>query len=149
MNPVIRKAESDDIPSILSLYSEIGFSGEEPLAEREARDRFLRIQSYPDYHIYVAVHEGHIIATFALLIMDNLAHHGAPSGVVEDVVVRKDWQREGVGKQLMDYAMRKCKEAKCYKLMLSSNAAREGAHKFYESLGFRKHGYSFAVEFEE
>ena len=30
---------------------------------------------------------GEIVGTFALLIMDNLAHLGAPSGVVEDVVV--------------------------------------------------------------
>jgi GNAT superfamily N-acetyltransferase len=149
MSLMIREALPEDLPSILSLYSEIDLSGEEPLPTEKAQDRFSRIQSYPDYHIYVAVHEGHIIGTFALLIMDNLAHHGAPSGVVEGVVVRKDWQRKGIGKQLMNHAMRKCIEAKCYKVMLSSNAVREGAHKFYESLGFRRHGYSFGVQLKE
>ncbi len=149
MNTVIREAKAEDIPSILSLYSEIDLSGEASLSIEKAQERFSRIQSYPDYHIYVAVHEGHIIGTFALLIMDNLAHNGAPSGVVEGVVMRKDWQAKGIGKQLMNYAMRKCIEAKCYKMMLSSNTVREGAHKFYESLGFRKHGYSFVVQLEE
>ena len=34
----------------------------------------------------------------------------------------------------------------CYKLVLSSNAKRERAHAFYESLGFERHGYSFRIE---
>jgi GNAT superfamily N-acetyltransferase len=49
------------------------------------------------------------------------------------------------GKQMMQFAMEQCKQAGCYKLMLSSNLKREAAHKFYESLGFQRHGYSFQV----
>jgi len=30
-------------------------------------------------------------------------------------------------------------------MTLSSNIAREGAHAFYDSLGFQRHGYSFLV----
>jgi hypothetical protein len=33
-----------------------------------------------------------IVGTFALLIMDNLAHRGEPSSIVEDIVIRKDMQ---------------------------------------------------------
>jgi GNAT superfamily N-acetyltransferase len=148
VNITIRKAELEDIPSILSLYAEIDFPGEESLSPEKARYRFLRIQSYPDYNIYVAVHEGQVVGTFALLIMDNLAHSGASSAVIEDVVVGKDWQRHGIGKQMMDYAMRRCRKAECYKLMFSSNATRKDAHKFYEALGFKRHGYSFRLELE-
>ena len=36
-----------------------------------------------------------------------------------------------------------CRAAGCYKLTLSSNIARQGAHAFYDSLGFERHGYSF------
>jgi len=79
--------------------------------------------------------------------MDKLAHMGAPSGIVEDVVVHKDWQGRGIGKQMMQFAMDRCKESRCYKLALSSNMNREVAHSFYEKLGFQKHGYSFMVEF--
>jgi hypothetical protein len=32
--------------------------------------------------------------------------------------------------------------------MLSANVKRHGAHHFYESLGFWKHGYSFAIDLE-
>ena len=90
--------------------------------------------------------QGEIVGTFALLIMDNLAHKGTPSGIVEDVAVRSEWQGKGIGKQMMEYAIGQCKEAGCYKMALSSNSIRKNAHRFYESLGFKKHGYSFVLD---
>ena len=79
--------------------------------------------------------------------MDNLAHQGIPSGVIEDVVVGERYQGKGIGKAMMTYAVNVCREQGCYKVALSSNVKREKAHRFYESLGFEKHGYSFYVEF--
>ena len=106
------------------------------------------MHTYPDYRMYVALLDGSIVGTFALLIMDNLAHLGAPSGVVEDVVVRSDRQGLGIGKQMMRFAMARCRERGCYKLALSSNLKREAAHRFYEDLGFKRHGYSYVVDLD-
>jgi GNAT superfamily N-acetyltransferase len=77
--------------------------------------------------------------------MDNLAHSGAPSGVVEDVAVRAGQRGQGIGKRMMEFALERCREAGCYKMALSSNLRREEAHRFYDSLGFERHGYSFLV----
>jgi GNAT superfamily N-acetyltransferase len=104
------------------------------------------MRAYPDYQLYVAMAQGEIVGVFALLVMDNLGHLGAPSGVVEDVVVREDWRHRGIGQEMMGFAMEYCKSRGCYKLALSSNIHREEAHGFYESLGFTKQGYSFVVE---
>ncbi len=49
---------------------------------------------------------------------------------------------------MMNYAIKLCRENGCYKVALSSNLKREKAHAFYEKLGFKKHGYSFLVEFD-
>ena len=81
--------------------------------------------------------------------MDNLAHQGAPSGVVEDVAVLNDLQGKGIGKLMMEFAMEKCKEAGCYKLVLSSNMKRTEAHAFYKSLNFEKHGFSFRIDLQQ
>jgi len=35
---------------------------------------------------------------------------------------------------MMEHAIAECRKAGCYKLALSSNVKREGAHRFYESL---------------
>ena len=46
---------------------------------------------------------------------------------------------------MMRFAMARATEKHCYKIVLSSNAKRERAHSFYESLGFERHGFSFRI----
>jgi GNAT superfamily N-acetyltransferase len=142
----IREVKDEDLPVILSLYAQPDVDNGEVLSIEQAHKILARIRSYPEYRIYVAKAEDKIVGTFALLIMDNLAHMGAPSGIVEDVVVDPYWQGKGIGKQMMKFARKRCREMGCYKLALSSNLKRKVAHRFYESLGFKRHGYSFIVE---
>lgn len=145
----IRKATIDDLQSILNLYTQPGIDDARVLDLPTAELIFRRMGQYPNYSVYVAIYHGEIIGTFALLIMDNLAHVGAPSGIVEDVVIHSNWRGHGFGKQMMLYAMDQCRQAKCYKMMLSSNLIREPAHRFYEVIGFVRHGYSFVVPLSE
>lgn len=142
----IRPAQRADLAAILALHAELEFDAERAVLDLPAAEKlFDRIASYPNYKLYVAASEKNIVGTFALLVMDNLAHLGAPSGIVEDVVVKPALQGQGIGKRMMQFAMERCRQAGCYKLMLSSNAKREQAHQFYENLGFEKHGYSFLI----
>ncbi len=147
MNIQIRQAIKEDLPAILSLYAKVLDKGE-VLTIEQAETLFQKMMSYPNYKVYVAANEDEVIGTFALLIMDNLAHIGTPSAVVEDVVVSDAFQGKGIGKKMMIFAMEKCTEAGCYKLVLSSNLKRHEAHAFYESLDFEKHGFSFRINFE-
>jgi GNAT superfamily N-acetyltransferase len=110
---------------------------------------FERFQDYPDYSLYVAEQAGVIVGSFALLVMHNLGHLGAPSAIVEDVVVAPAVQGQGIGKAMMQFALDLCRGKGCYKLVLSSNAKREHAHAFYESLGFVRHGFSFCADIAE
>jgi len=138
-----REATKPDLPEVLRLYAQPDLDDEEVLALAEAERLFDRFARYPDYKLYVALCEGQIVGTFALLIMDNLGHMGAPSAVIEDVAVDPAWQGRGVGKLMMKYALQVCGDKGCYKAALSSSLKRERAHAFYESLGFERHGYSF------
>ena len=104
-----------------------------------------RILSYPNYKIYIAVFDKRVVGTFALLIMDNLGHQGAPSAIIEDVAVEPEFQDRGIGKQMVKHAISLAAEYGCYKVVLSSNEKRTRAHTFYESLNFERHGYSFRL----
>jgi len=117
VNVEIRAATEADLPSILALYVEVEDDGR-VLSIEEARSIFVRMKTYPDYTVYVATLRESIIGTFELLIMDNLAHMGSPSGILEEVVVHRDWQGKGVGKQMVRFAMDRCRERDCYKLAL-------------------------------
>jgi ribosomal protein S18 acetylase RimI-like enzyme len=148
MEMKIREASINDLPNILNLYAIVLDKGE-VLSLEDAEKLFKKMQTYPNYKVYIAEKEGEIVGAFALLIMDNLAHQGTPSGVVEDVAVLTELQGKGIGKMMMEFAMEKCREAGCYKLVLSSNLKRTEAHAFYESLDFEKHGFSFRIEFNQ
>jgi len=142
---VCRAATRDDIPGVLRLYAQPDLDNGKILTLSEAERHFERMADYPDYKIHVAFIDTQLIGTFALLIMDNLAHMGAPSAIIEDVAVDPEWQGRGVGKQMMKYALRICGEKGCYKAALSSNLSRKRAHAFYESLDFEQHGYSYRI----
>jgi GNAT superfamily N-acetyltransferase len=146
MTPVeIREAAESDLADILGAYSEAGIDGGAAFSVEEAREHFARLRQYPSYRVFVAVAGGSFAGTYALILLDNLAKRGAKAGVVEDVAVLPAVQGRGVGRAMMEHARAECRAAGCYKMMLSSNVKREGAHAFYDSLGFERHGYSFLI----
>ena len=147
MEITAREATKEDLPAVLAIYGQPELDAGKLLPLEEAEKIYSRFQEYPFYRLYVAVAGDKIVGTFALLIMHNLAHLGKKSAIVEDVGVLPEVQGHGVGKIMMQFAMEEAKNQRCYKLVLSSNAKRERAHQFYDSLGFDRHGYSFRVHF--
>jgi len=101
----VREALEDDLPSLLSLYAELDQEGAPVLSEEDAFALLARIQSSSNQRIYVATVGGEVVGTFALLTMDNLAHGGAPLGLVESVVVNARMRRQGIGTQMMRFAV--------------------------------------------
>jgi len=146
---IIRIADDADLPEILGLYAQSGIDDHQALEIQEAQAIFDTMKRYPDYHVYVAEADGRLVGTFALAIMDNLAHRGSKSGLIEDVAVAESLQGHGIGRQMMRFAIETCREKSCYKVCLSSNLKRQNAHKFYEGIGFKMHGYSFLMELKE
>jgi ribosomal protein S18 acetylase RimI-like enzyme len=146
---VIREATDADLPAMLSLYAQPGFDDGEKLALDEAERLFRKAATYPFYKFFVTVAEDVIVGTYAILVMDNIGHVGAPSAVVESVAVDPRRQSGGIGKAMMDHAMSIAREKRCYKIALSSSVKRVRAHAFYEKLGYRRYGYSFGVDLTE
>ncbi|MBU1565521.1 MAG: GNAT family N-acetyltransferase [Proteobacteria bacterium] len=142
---ICREASKTELPQVLQLYAQPGIDDGKVLPLSQAERIFDRIERYPDYKIYVAIIGTTIVGTFTLLIMENLGHLGASSGVIEDVAVDPEWQGRGVGKIMMQHALQLCSKKGCYKAVLSSNLKRNLAHTFYESLNFERHGYSFCT----
>jgi GNAT superfamily N-acetyltransferase len=141
----IREAGEADLAAILRAYGEAGIGGGVSFTEDEAREQFAKLRQYPSYRVFVADADGTVAGTYALIILDNLAKRGARAGVVEDVAVLPAFQARGIGRAMMEHALEECRRAGCYKMTLSSNLAREGAHRFYDALGFERHGYSFLM----
>lgn len=145
----MRAADATDLPGVLSLYAQPEMDDGRVLSIDDAEAIFERFAIYPDYTLYVTENDRKIVGTFALLVMDNLGHCGAPSAIVENVMVDPAAQGLGIGKAMMAFAIEQARARGCYKLTLSSNTKRATAHAFYEALGFERHGYSFRVLLED
>ena len=141
----IRDAAEGDLPAVLRLLADAGIDGGSSFTLDEARAHWALIRSRSRFRLLVALADGEITGTYSLLIIDKLGKRGMPSGLVEDVAVAPQRQGQGIGRAMMEHALEECRNAGCYKLALSSNVKLESAHRFYESLGFERHGYSFAV----
>lgn len=149
MDVVIRQASESDVASILRVVAQLDGLEADRLTIEEGTRILGKMTGYPDYGVYVAEDaDSRVVGTFAIMVMDNLAHGGAPSAILEDVCVDLSSRGQG-GRAMMEFAMKHAKNSGCYKLALSSNSARTGAHDFYRSLGFAQHGVSFCVGLEE
>jgi GNAT superfamily N-acetyltransferase len=136
---IIRKATEADIPRLLELYPQLSLdpSAETPAPDLEDCRKVLRaIHNAPGRELLVAEENGLVVGTAALVITPSLVHGASPWAVVEHMVVDEKRRSRGIGRQLLEYAVKKAGEAGCYKIMLCSNKQRGDAHRFYRSLGF-------------
>lgn len=149
---IIRAATEEDIPRILELYEELVITTSEIEQNRDSSlDDSLRvytqIQAMPGHELLVAEDEGEVVGSVVLLIVPNLSHRASPWAIIENVIVTQKYRRQGVGRQLMEYAVARAQEAGCYVIELSSNRTRHEAHQFYESLGFEASAHGFRLYF--
>jgi GNAT superfamily N-acetyltransferase len=144
-----RVADREDIPDLLRLYAQLDGEGEPPLDASRADDIWDVLESYPDYRIHLAVSGGLVVGTFSLLVVATLSHRGTPSALVEAVVVDANRRGGGIGRAMMRRALDIARTKGCYKLALSSGSRRADAHRFYDNLGFERHGVSFVAHLEE
>ena len=77
----IREARQADLESVLALYAAIEDSPADVLTLEEAQAVWAQFARYPSYRLLVACDSAQhsaVVGTYALLIMQNLAHQGAP-----------------------------------------------------------------------
>ena len=141
----IEPATAADFESLWRLYALLEVAGDPVVSLQEAERRYQGILARPDHAIYLARLGGKVVGTYALVFLPGLPHGARDSAVVEDVVVEPACRGRGLGKRMMQDALARSRARDCYKLVLSSHLQREAAHRFYEGLGFTKHGFSFLM----
>jgi GNAT superfamily N-acetyltransferase len=143
---VLRRAVRDDLPALQTLLAHLDAPDAPRLGRDEAHEQWSRICETPWYQVWLAEQGGVVVGTYSLLLIPNLAHQGAPGGLIENVVVAPGLRGGGIGAAMMRHAMACARSAGAYKLALSSNKRRLDAHVFYRRLGFRDHGVSLLVQ---
>ncbi len=137
-----RKAQRSDVPQIVKLLAEdmLGKVREQytdplPQCYYEAFDK---IDSNENEELLVIESTaGEIIGTLQLSFLQHLSYRGRVRAQIESVRVRKDSRNAGLGKQMIEWAIRRAKERNAHVVQLASDKKRGDAIRFYERLGFR------------
>ena len=130
----IREIEEDDLEKgfLETLDFLRNTSG---LNKNNAKKILKKIKQNPNHIIYVAIDDKKIIGSTTLLIEQKFIHDGGLVGHIEDVVVRKDYERKGIGIKLVTSMLEHAKEKNCYKTILD---CKDDVKQFYERIGFKR-----------
>lgn len=133
---VARRANAADMLGVLALYREL--RPHDPAISPELLPSLWRDAAEGDRSIVVVADvDGEIAATCMLATLANLASGGRRIGVIEHVVTANRFRRRGLGRLVLEFALRHAWNAGCCKVMLLSGAQRVAAHGVYEAIGFR------------
>ena len=105
------------------------------LGQSSARNILEKILDNENHIIYVAELNGKIVGSTTLLIEQKFIHEGGFVGHIEDVVVNKEFEGQGIGMKLVLSLLDVAKERKCYKTILN---CEDKLIPFYEKIGFKQ-----------
>lgn len=145
----IREAERRDVAAIVALFAADPLGGHSDTVDPATMGAYLtafeRIVASPNDTLYVAELDGAVVGTFQTTLVTSMSGRGATNLIVEAVQTREDMRGRGIGAAMMQHAIAQAKTADARLVQLTSNAAREGAHRFYERLGFAKSHVGFKM----
>jgi glucosamine-phosphate N-acetyltransferase len=148
INYAIREIEEIDIESggLLEVLENLAPVG--GLSKPAAKAILKEIKSNPLHRIFVAVvqdgrNQGLIIGTTTLLVEPKFIFGGGRVAHIEDVAVRAEYQRKGIGFKLVNYATEQAAIMRCIRTVLDCS---DENIPFYEKIGYSYHGNSMKIQ---
>jgi len=135
---VVRPAGPDDAAALVGLLraGALGPPYEDPDALDAYASALVDIAATDGDHVLVAELDGRVVGTCQLITFRHLQHRGGRCAEIESMHVMPELRGQGIGGVLLEAAVGLARSAGCYRVQLTSNAARTDAHRFYERHGF-------------
>ena len=148
INYAIREIEENDIESggLLEVLENLAPVGD--LSKPTAKAILKEIKSNPLHRIFVAVvqdgrNQGLVIGTSTLLVEPKFIFGGGRVAHIEDVAVRAEYQRKGIGFKLVNYATEQAAIMRCVRTVLDCS---DENIPFYEKIGYSYLGNTMKVQ---
>jgi ribosomal protein S18 acetylase RimI-like enzyme len=137
----IRRARRDDVGIIVAMLADDALGRarerlEDPLPESYF-EAFEKVDCDPNIQLVVAQDgEGAVVGCLQLCILPGLSSQGASRGLIEDVRVATNRRSQGIGEQLVQWAVTEARARGCKLVELLTHNTRVDAQRFYVRLGF-------------
>lgn len=140
-NLTFRRATLADLPKIVEMLAD-DFLGQQrerfqiPLPEDYVR-AFEEIDADENNDLIVVEQNGSIVGTLQMTFIPSISFQGGRRAQIESVRVVAERRGHGIGKEMIEWAIRRARQKSCRMIQLSTNNDRADAQRFYENLGFK------------
>lgn len=132
-NIKIEKASFEDISRIQDLYVTLtGIKSD----ISNMKDVFSAFENNEDYYFMVVKLDGYVIATGVGIVFRSLANNCKSYFVIDNVVVDKDYQNQGIGTVLLDNLHEIAISNNCCMSYLVADLSNASACHLYRKLGY-------------
>ena len=135
---ILREAVRADLPAVLDLLADDMLGRTRDVGEVDAtyEKAFADIAADPRNQLVVAEADGEVVGCMQLTYIPGLGRHGTERQLVEAVRIRSDQRGQGLGRQMMSWAIDQARRRGCGLVQLTTDKSRHDAHRFYLGLGF-------------
>jgi ribosomal protein S18 acetylase RimI-like enzyme len=148
----IRHARRDDVATIVAMLAD------DPLGSARERiedplptsyfNAFEAVDRDPNIQLVVAENgDGEVIGCLQLCILPGLSSQGASRALIEDVRVASHCRSQGIGEQMVRWAVTEAREKNCKLVELLTHNTRVDAQRFYVKLGFQQNHKGMTLRF--
>ncbi|MER7272246.1 GNAT family N-acetyltransferase [Micromonospora carbonacea] len=136
---ILREAVRADLPAILALLADdvLGRTRDVGKVDDAYERAFADISADPRNHLVVADDGGVVVGCLQITYIPGLGRHGAERCLVEAVRVRSDRRGQGLGGEMIRWAIDQARQRGCGLVQLTTDKSRTDAHRFYLALGFQ------------
>jgi GNAT superfamily N-acetyltransferase len=134
----IRPCTPEDAPAVSALLGELGYD----VSSEAAAERMRRLSRTGLDPTFIAGEDGRPLGLIALHHC-HMIQYPEPVARITALVVYQQARRRGIGRLLIDHALRWAEQRGCELVELTSALNREAAHAFYRDLGFEANSLRF------
>ena len=144
-----RLAKREDVPVIVCLLVEDDLGSQREQYTTPLPDvyytAFEAIATDPNHELIVADANEEVVGTLHLMFLPSLSYQGGTRAQVESVRVVGRYRNQGIGTNMMKWAIKRAHERGCHLMQLTTHQSRADAHRFYEKLGFTKSHFGMKI----
>ena len=147
---VFRSARRQDVGRIVQLLADDPLGSgrerfEDPLPETYDA-AFDRIEASDGNLLTVAELDGVVVGCLQMTLIPGLSNQGANLALIEGVRVDTSLRSQGLGAQLMAWALDEARARGCQAVELFTHKTRTDAHRFYDRLGFEQSHVGYRIK---
>ncbi|MBA2132748.1 GNAT family N-acetyltransferase [Capillibacterium thermochitinicola] len=129
---VVREAVLEDCSSLTELAWQLGHQAK----GEQIKTRLLDLLRRDGHKVLVAEVGGKVAGWVHAFI--NRPLHKDTTVEIAGLVIDQSYRRMGIGRKLLDAVEEWAKNQGCDQVTLASNITREGAHQFYQAVGYQR-----------